>query len=454
MSMQKFTNIDLMQLLEDRRENEIISLVKGLDPADIVDLLENIEPEELKIFFSIIDPVIAADILVDMDWSDIDDFIDLIADDKLAVIISNMASDDQADFYSYLDEERQKEILKLLPETDRIALRQLLGYDEESAGGIMTPEFCAIKTNETVQEAIYAIANQEYDDPISMIFAVDQDNRLKGAIHVSELLSKPRNSKILDIIEDIQAVAKTNDDQETVANNFRKYDLFVMPVIDSNGVLVGRVTVDDVMDVIQDEAVEDIAKMAGAPDMEVHEDSPFKVATLRLPWLLITMITGLIISLIIQNMIKLTAVEGVVAYIPVVMAMGGNTGMQASALTVRGIALGEIEFGKLFKISLKEICVGTLMGIVCGGFSAGIIWFKLSYLGGASPISPLKMAFVVAISMCTAMAFAALCGTLLPIILHKLKIDPALASGPFVTTGNDLAASMIYFAMCFFLLKV
>jgi len=454
MSMQKFTNIDLMQLLEDRRENEIISLVKGLDPADIVDLLENIEHEELKIFFSIIDPVIAADILVDMDWSDIDDFIDLIADDKLAVIISNMASDDQADFYSYLDEERQKEILKLLPETDRIALRQLLGYDEESAGGIMTPEFCAIKTNETVQEAIYAIANQEYDDPISMIFAVDQDNRLKGAIHVSELLSKPRNSKILDIIEDIQAVAKTNDDQETVANNFRKYDLFVMPVIDSNGVLVGRVTVDDVMDVIQDEAVEDIAKMAGAPDMEVHEDSPFKVATLRLPWLLITMITGLIISLIIQNMIKLTAVEGVVAYIPVVMAMGGNTGMQASALTVRGIALGEIEFGKLFKISLKEICVGMLMGIVCGGFSAGIIWFKLSYLGGAYPISPLKMAFVVAISMCTAMAFAALCGTLLPIILHKFKIDPALASGPFVTTGNDLAASMIYFAMCFFLLKV
>ena len=153
-----------------------------------------------------------------------------------------------------------------------------------------------------------AIADEEYDDPISMIFAVDKDKHLKGAIHVSELLSKPRTSKIADVIEDVQVFARTDEDQESIANNFRKYDLYVMPVVDKTGVLVGRITADDVMDVIQDEALEDIAYMAGAPDMERNEDSPVKVAGLRLPWLMVTMLTGLVISVIIQKMIGLTTI--------------------------------------------------------------------------------------------------------------------------------------------------
>jgi magnesium transporter len=285
-----------------------------------------------------------------------------------------------------------------------------------------------------------------------MVFAIDKQGRLQGAAHISELLSKPGNAKMKDVIEKVQAVAKVDEDQESIANNFRKYDMLVMPVVDDNGVLVGRITVDDVMDVMQEEAVEDIAHMAGAPDMEKHEDSPVKIVALRMPWLMITMFAGLINSIIIQKMIGLTTIEGLAAYVPVVMAMGGNTGMQASAITVRGIALGEIEYGKLFKLSLKEILVGMLMGISCGTVTAFLVYGKLVFIGGVTAVPPLKLAFVVGISMCTAMGVAALCGTILPIILHKWKIDPALASGPFVTTGNDLAASMIYFAMCILLL--
>jgi magnesium transporter len=285
-----------------------------------------------------------------------------------------------------------------------------------------------------------------------MVFAIDKQGKLEGAAHISELLSKPGNAKMRDVIEKVQAVAKVDEDQETIANNFRKYDMLVMPVVDDNGILVGRITVDDVMDVMQEEAVEDIAHMAGAPDMETHEDSPVKIVALRMPWLMITMFAGLINSVIIQKMIGLTTIEGLAAYVPVVMAMGGNTGMQASAITVRGIALGEIEYGKLFKLSLKEIFVGMLMGISCGSVTAVLVYGKLVFMGGVTSVHPLKLAFVVGISMCTAMGVAALCGTILPIILHKWKIDPALASGPFVTTGNDLAASMIYFAMCILLL--
>jgi magnesium transporter len=454
MNLPKLTIEKFETLLEDGNNAEILSLLHSMDPADVADLLEEIDLEDQERVFAILDTEMASDILVEMEPGEVDDFVDRIPPQKLAEMISEMAPDDQADFYGNLEEDEQKKVLNFLPENDRADLKRLLGYDEDSAGGIMTPEFCSIQVDATVQEAIMAIADEEFDDPITMIFAVDKEMNLKGAIHVSELLSKPRNSRIADVIDDIQIVAGTDEDQESVANNFRKYDLYVMPVVDNSGMLVGRITADDVMDVIQEEALEDIAHMAGAPDMERKEDSPVKVAGLRLPWLMITMFAGLIISVIIQKMIGLTTIEGLAAYIPVVMAMGGNTGMQASAITVRGIALGEIEYGKLLKTSLREIFVGMLMGCVCGLLTGIIIWFQLTQFGGMTTVSPMRLAFVVGVSMCVAMAYAALCGTLLPIILHKWKVDPALASGPFVTTGNDLAASMIYFGMCFFLLKM
>jgi magnesium transporter len=365
-----------------------------------------------------------------------------------------MASDDRADIFRNINEEQQAVILEKLSDEDKLELKKLLGYDEDSAGDLMTPELCAVRANTTVQEAIQEIAKEEYDDPISMVFVVDNQMRMKGAINISDLLSKPRSSQMGEVVEEFPVFAGTEEDQESIANNFRKYDLYVMPVLDESGKLVGRITADDVMDVMQEEAVEDIAHMAGAPDMERNEDSPFKVATLRLPWLMITMFSGILVSIIIQKMIGLTHVEGLVAFVPVIMAMGGNTGMQASAVTVRGIALGELAGAKLLRISLKEISVGVLMGLVCGSVTGLLVWLNLSYFEQAMTVPPIKLGLVVAISMCSAMTFAALTGTLLPILLHQMKIDPALASGPFVTTGNDLSASMIYFMMCFLLLKL
>jgi len=447
-----FTIEQLEKLLNTSSYSELINKLDAMDPADVADLLEEIPPEQQDKIFSILDAEKASDVLIELEQNELDDFIERAEPKELAKFIGEMAPDDQADILAIVDTVNRNKVMDFLPEDERHKLRALLGYDEESAGGIMTPELCVVPINATVQEAVMAIAEREFDDPISMVFAIDKQGRLQGAAHISELLSKPGNAKMRDVIEKVQAVAKVDEDQESIANNFRKYDMLVMPVVDDNGVLVGRITVDDVMDVMQEEAVEDIAHMAGAPDMEKHEDSPVKIVALRMPWLMITMFAGLINSIIIQKMIGLTTIEGLAAYVPVVMAMGGNTGMQASAITVRGIALGEIEYGKLFKLSLKEILVGVLMGISCGTVTAFLVYGKLVFIGGVTAVPPLKLAFVVGISMCTAMGVAALCGTILPIILHKWKIDPALASGPFVTTGNDLAASMIYFAMCILLL--
>ena len=442
------------KLLEHGLEDEFRENFLALSPADAADILEDVEAETQKKFLSVLPPEKAADILVEMEEGEVRNLIKLFSADEISSLFKEMASDDRVDIFRNLAHKIQEEVLAKLPEEDRTELKKLLGYDEDSAGDLMTPELCAVRADATVQEAIMAIANEEYDDPISMIFAVDSKMKLKGGINISEMLSKPRTSKIGDVVEDVQVFAGTDEDQESIANNFRKYDLYVMPVLDKKGTLVGRITADDVMEVMQEEAVEDIAHMAGTPDMEKREDSPLKVATMRLPWLFIRMIAGIIISVIIQKMIGLTHIEGLAAFVPVIMAMGGNTGMQASAITVRGIALGEIEFGQLAKISLKEVSVGILMGCVCGILTGIIVWLNLTFLASDLTIPPFRLATIVAISMCSAMTFAALSGTLMPIILHKLKIDPALASGPFVTTGNDLSASMIYFIMCFVLLKL
>jgi magnesium transporter len=213
--------------------------------------------------------------------------------------------------------------------------------------------------------------------------------------------------------------------------------------------------VDDIIDVIDEEASEDMARMAGAPDIEHNESSPLSIVRLRLPWLLITMVTGTLVSFIIQKITGIERAICLVAFIPVILGMGGNTGMQATAVTIRSIALGEIKFSRLAGIFRREMFVGAIMGMVCSIIIAGVVWLNLTYFSEvAIGISLFRMIAVVGCSMFVAMTFAALTGTVFPIVLHGLKIDPAVASGPFVSTGNDLSASLIYLAMCYLMLTV
>jgi len=451
------TDNDISQLLAEEKFSVLKEAFIDIDPADVADIFGELSSKELDKLFHILAPDLASDVILEMEPEDVEDVVDVLAPNKLADIIGEMAPDDAVDFYSSLDQEEQNAVLLHLNDKDRQKLKELLEYEEDSAGGLMTPELCAVTDETTVEQCINLIAQADFSDPISLVFVVDKNRLLIGSIAISELLAEARNCKMKDLnrLDTNTVYALVNEDQESIARKFRKYDLYAMPVLNENNKLIGRITADDVMDVMHEEADEDIAHMAGAPDIEHHVESPLAIVKLRLPWLMITMGAGMLVSIIVNGIINIEGAAALTAFVPVIMAMGGNTGMQASAVTIRSIALGQIEFDKLFSVFMREVKVGATMGIICGMIAGLLVILNLHLVSNAIVDFPhvLKFACIVAAAMTTAMTFASFAGTVLPILLHKFEIDPAVASGPFVTTGNDLSASLIYFLMCYILIN-
>jgi magnesium transporter len=445
----------IRDLLEENAFDEIRKRFARADPADLADTFDELESEELEELFKILDNETASEIIVEMESDEIDEVVENFPPSKIADIIREMAPDDAADFFNDLGELEQDRVLHFLQPPERKELTDLTHYAEDSAGGKMTTELCAVSRDATVQQAIHAMVEADFADPITMVFAIDRDRKLAGCIHISELISKPGKALVGEVIEEPLSVAQVDDDQMDVARDFQKYDLYVMPVVDAENHLVGRITADDVMDVFDEEAAEDMARMSGAPDIEYKVDSPFAIVKLRLPWLMITMVAGTLVSFVVQEIVSLRNAALLAAFVPVILAMGGNTGMQASAVTIRSIALGEIEFKSLFAVFLRELLVGAIMGVVCGCLISLGVWLNLVYFSHQEvSISIFRLILVVSGSMFVAMSFAALSGTVMPIVLNRFRIDPAVASGPFVTTGNDLSASLIYLGMCIMLLSI
>ncbi len=443
---------EIRELLANKSYEEIRKVLGTLDPADIADTFEELDSIEQKQLFIILDEDVSSEILSEISSEDIDDIVDVISPEKLAAILEDMAQDDAADIYKHLNPDKVASINICLDRETQQKLRVLAGYEDDSAGGLMTPEFCAVSSQTTVQKAISFIAEGEFTDPISMIFIVDKSKILVGCIWISDLLTKKKSSSMEEVMDQNIIYSEVDEDQEDIARRFRKYDLYAMPVVNSNKELVGRITVDDVVDVIYEEANEDYGHMAGAPDIERHEESPLQIVRLRLPWLLITMFAGLIISVIVHEIANLGNAESLAIFVPAIMAMGGNTGMQSSAVAIRRIALENSAFDKLLNLFFRELSVGVLMGLVCGISTGVIVYFSVTYFGADTTQTPFKLSSIVGVSMCVAMTFAAAAGAIIPILLHRFKIDPAVASGPFITTGNDVAASLIYFIMCMSLL--
>ncbi|MCF6174314.1 MAG: magnesium transporter [Victivallaceae bacterium] len=454
MPARKFNKKAFRKLLKNEQFDELRNTIALTDPADLADILEELDAHEVEQAFTILDNETASEVIVEMGTNDVEEVVEHMPADRLAGMLREMAPDDAADFFNELDQEDQDEILPYLNNKERQELKELTDYEEDSAGGLMTPELCAVSSAATVEQAIHAMTQADFSDPITMIFVVDNERHLVGAIHISELIAKPCKEKVADVADKDIITAHVDDSSNDIALDFRKYDLYVMPVVDYDEKLVGRITADDVMDVMDEEAAEDIAKLAGAPDIETKEDSPVAIVRLRLPWLMITMIAGTLVSLIIQKIVNINGAEKLAAFIPVILAMGGNTGMQASAVTIRSIALGEIELNHLMNIFSREFMVGAIMGVTCGVLTAMTVWINLTVFADAiDPAAMVRLMIIVGISMFVAMSFAAFTGTMLPIVLNQFKIDPALATGPFVTTGNDLSASLIYLVMCSILLN-
>jgi len=445
----------LGDLLAGRQWQELRTAVSRMDPADLADFIEGIDSDDRDVVFSMLDIETASDVLVELQPSAIDDVVEDLPSEHIADLAEQMEPDEAVEFLTDLDDEQSEEVLAAMEPDKRDEVNDLLRYEEDSAGRIMTPEILSYPSSTSVQEARVALATVELSDPVLNIYVIDPaTNALVGTVLLTDLFAAPPPTALGDIADREYIFATPDEDQQEIARKFRKYDLWVMPIVDDAHRLVGRITVDDVIDVVHEEADEDLAHMIGAPDIEEEEESLVRIARLRLPWLLITMCGGLLNSVIIKHMLQTTEVVAIAIFVPAILAMGGNTGMQSSAVCIRGIALGEKRYGRLGGTMWREIRVGLCLGVVCG-LAAGVLVCSVLTLTAADTggIAPGRLSMVVGGAMFSAMVFASCYGAVVPVLLHRLDIDPAVASGPFITTSNDLSASLIYFLTCLVLLK-
>ncbi len=438
---------ELEGLIDRNDPGSILELVKDHHPVEIAEMLDHLPEEKKRFLFELLDPKVAADVLQEVSDLSRDQLLVSIQVPRLEAIIDQTASDDAADIIGELPAEQAEKVLDRIPPERARELRQLLRYDEESAGGIMSKQYVSVPQDATVQEAIERIrASHEEAEFVYYLYATDRRGALVGFVPLAQLVLGRPDQKVSEVMESDVVSVPTDMDQEEVAGLVEKYDLAAIPVVDRAGRLVGRITVDDVVDVIVDEASEDISKMAGTTDEEIRHDSALRIASIRLPWIVISLLGGILSGTIISHFRgTLGSLLALAFFIPVITAMGGNIGIQSSAIVVRGLATGEVGLFDVARRLLREARIGLLMGLMCGGI-VGVVAF--AWQGNA------LLGVIVGSAMLSAITVAATMGALVPLIFKRMNIDPAIATGPFVTMSNDIVGLFIYFGLAFMLLKL
>jgi len=438
---------ELDGLIERNEPQSVLKLVEEHHPVEIAEMLDHLPEDKKRYLFDLLSPEMAADVLQEVSDLSRDQLLASIRIPRLGKIIDRTASDDAADIIGELSTEQAEKVLdQILPER-AVELRQLLRYDEESAGGIMSKQYVSVPQDATVQEAIERIrASHEKVEFVYYLYVTDRRGALVGYVSLAQLVLSRPEQKVSEVMESDVVSVPTDMDQEEVAALVEKYDLAAIPVVDRTGRLVGRITVDDVVDVIVDEASEDISKMAGTTDEEIRHDSALRIASIRLPWIVISLIGGILSGTIISHFRStLGSLLALAFFIPVITAMGGNIGIQSSAIVVRGLATGEVGLFDIARRLLREARIGLLMGLMCGGI-VGLVAFL--WQGNA------LLGVIVGSAMLSAITVAATMGALVPLVFKKLNIDPAIATGPFVTMSNDIVGLFIYFGLAFVLLRM
>ena len=423
------------------------NMVNKMHPADIAKVIRHlVTTQEKRTIFDLIKEVEnKGTVISEIDVPSGREILGDMSSPEVVKILKELPADDVADILGEFPPEKAKEILQLMEKEDSLEVEGLLKYSDETAGGIMTTNFFALQEDITAQDAIKRLQEEREAEMVFYIYVVDPKKRLAGVLSLRQLLLVPPKKTLQEIMTTEVFSVHTDEDQEEVARQVARYNLLALPVVDSENQLVGIITVDDVIDVIREEATEDILKMAGTTEEEVLlNTSSIKAARLRLPWLLTNLVGGIITGgflwffrLAIQEVIALAT------FIPVITATGGNIGLQTSTIMVRGLATGRIELTDVWKVFFKELRVGGLMGFICGSI-VGIVadlWHGNVMLG-----------VVVGISMFFAITIAAAMGTLAPVVLKRLGVDPAISSGPFVTTANDISGLIIYLSLATVLL--
>ncbi len=438
----------LDHLLESQRHGELRGALMMLNEVDIAEYMQTLDKDKLLMVFRILPKDISSDVFAYMDNDQRQTLIESIGDTEVAKLVDDMFIDDAVDFLEELPAGVVKRVLQNTDVKRRNLINQFLRYPENSAGSIMTIEYCEFHTGITVSQAMAELKRTGIDkETIYTLYIIDDQRHLVGIVPLRKMILAD-DSTLVDALMDTGVISVTTlDDQETVAESVRKYDLMSIPVVDTEGRLVGIITVDDIVDVIEEENTEDFEKMAALvpSDSEYLKTSPFKLALNRIPWLLVLMVSAMFTGGIItsfEGLLNSSAVGIILtSCIPMMMDTGGNCGSQVSTLVIRGMALGEIEFRDLPRVLWKELRVALLVGAIL----ALVNFVRLLAFGGAG-MTPI-ISFVVAISMFATVLFAKTIGAVLPMVAKKAHLDPALMASPLITTIVDACSLTILFSI-------
>ena len=429
---------ELNERIENKDQKSIITMITDCHPADIAEILDELEFENACFLFELLEDNIAADVLVELEDDLREELLKIHSPKEIAEeFVDNMDSDDAADIISELPENKKQEVLSHLEDQDLASdIVDLLNYDEDTAGGLMAKELIKVNSNWSVMRCVKEMRRQAEDvELVYTIYVVDDNNVLLGTLSLKRLLLTDSKAIISNIMkEDIIKVSATMN-QEDVANTMNKYDLIVLPVVNDLNQLMGRITADDVMDIMKEEAEKDYQMASGISEDVESSDTVWEITRARLPWLLIGMIGGLFGAKVI-GIFDIEKNYQMAFFIPLIAAMGGNVGVQSAAIVVQSLAGGTNTLGNISQRLIKELGVALVNGIICS-----IIILLAAYLLGYS----LLLSITVSIALLSVIIFAALFGTFIPLTLDKYKIDPALATGPFITTINDVLGLFIYF---------
>ncbi|EHS7221583.1 magnesium transporter [Staphylococcus pseudintermedius] len=389
-----------------------------------------LSPEEVSEFFE----------NLEIDEEDYEALFETMNATYASQVLEQMSYDNAVDILNQLSKKKIASLLMLMNREEAKEIKALLHYDEDTAGGIMTTEYISLTINTPVHEALMRVKDQAPDaETIYVIFVVDEDKKLVGVISLRDLIIAENDAYIEDIMSERVISANVADDQEDVAQTMRDYDFIAMPVVDYQNHLLGIITIDDIVDVMDEEASEDYSRLAGVSDIDSTDDTIFQTALKRLPWLLILTVLGMVTASILGSFEEtLEKVALLAAFIPIISGMSGNSGTQSLAVSVRNISTGDIKEKSKIKLALRESGSGFLTGITCAVSLSLII--MLLY---GQPY----LALIVGTSLTIAMTVGTTIGSVIPLVINRLGIDPAVASGPFITTINDIVSMLIYFGL-------
>lgn len=428
----------LIKLIDEQANTSLQEELDKLHAADVAEIVETLSFEQASYLYELLEDEKAADVLMELEDDLREQLLETLSPQEIAEeVLDNLESDDAADIVSELAQNIKEEVLSHIEDVEHASdIADLLNYPEDSAGGLMAKELIKVNVNWTVMRCVREMRKQAEDVSfVYTIYVVDDNDILLGTLSLKKLLLTDAKTIISDIYKQDIIMANATEDNEEVSNIMNKYDLIVLPVVNDLGQLIGRITVDDVMEVMKEEAEKDYQMASGISEDVESSDSVWTITRARLPWLLIGMFGGLLGAKVI-GVFDIENNYEMAFFIPLIAAMGGNVGVQSAAIVVQGLAGGSVSIDGIFSRLLKELGVALLNGIIC----SSIILIAAYMLGYGILLST-----TVSIALLSVIIFAALFGTFVPLTLDKYKIDPALATGPFITTVNDVLGLFIYF---------